>query len=68
MAAGVFFAGIDLPWQRRLAAPVRLRFRFAQAPPDTLCPNGLRAAAPRVAPLGRSVVGGDGLEPPTFCV
>ena len=42
-----------------LAAPVRLRPRFAQATPDTLRPDGLRMAAPRVARLRLR-----GLRPP----
>ena len=36
------------------SAPVRLRFRFAQAAPDTLRPDGLRLAAPRVAREGEA--------------
>src|SRR5260370_40578168 len=38
----------------RFRAPVRLRFRFAQATPDTLRSNGLRVAAPRVARKGEA--------------
>src|SRR5450631_2414852 len=34
------------------SAPVRPRFRFAQATPDTLRPDGLRLAGPRVARQG----------------
>src|SRR5207302_428603 len=37
-----------------LAPPVRLRSRFAQARPDTLRPDGLRMAAPRVARQGEA--------------
>src|SRR5207344_1701793 len=33
---------------------VRLRFRYAQATPDTLRPDGLRVAAPRVARQGEA--------------
>jgi hypothetical protein len=36
------------------SAPVRPRFRFAQARPDTLRPDGPRLAAPRVAPQGEA--------------
>ena len=35
-------------------ATVRLRFRFAQATPDTLHPDGLSVAAPRVARQGEA--------------
>jgi hypothetical protein len=37
-----------------LPNPVRLRFRCAQATPDTLRPNVLRLAAPRVARQGEA--------------
>jgi hypothetical protein len=36
------------------SAPVRLRFRFAQATPHTLRPDGLSLAAPRVARKGEA--------------
>ena len=36
------------------SAPARLRFRFAQATPDTLRPDGLSMAAPRVARKGEA--------------
>jgi hypothetical protein len=38
----------------RFRAAVRLRFRFAQATPDTLRPEGFSAAAPRVARQGEA--------------
>ena len=37
-----------------LSVRVRLRFRFAQATPDTLRPDGPRLAAPRVARQGKA--------------
>ena len=43
-----------------LASPVRRRFRFAQAMPDTLRPDGLRVAAPRVARQGEAWCGRPG--------
>jgi hypothetical protein len=43
-----------LRMQMRRSVPVRLRFRFAQATPDTLRPDGLRLVAPRAAHQGEA--------------
>jgi hypothetical protein len=49
----------------RFRAPVRLRFRSAQATPDTLRSVGLARGCATRSPSGRSVVGLPGLEPGT---